>query len=616
MKKYMSLCLVLLLCVLPYMARAEETEKPEVKSVVIEYENYQEAFQLKSSLINKTNAPANTASGGAFLHWDTGYEQEDLTGDISFTIPESGLYRVRLVASRLSSCVPAILIDGTNAPASPEVTALDKAGEDGVYPYFARKFFGAYQQDYVMYIQAGQHVLTTNIPRRTFKENGSEMRDVAACLDCVTFTPTDSVPVSTETVLEYEHFNNFKIQAGKIYNQTSRPGNLSSGGAFLYWDTGSLEEDLRNEIPVYVEKTGFYELTVVGYGVSCPIRIYQDGTQVLNSSLGGTLVDELDENGVSKYFCISPYKAHAFTASVHLTAGYHLLETVLVRRTLQYDGWVETDVAACIDSLSLSYTETPVVSVAAQGTTVGEFENYTQFTVLDGFAKRKGDVGEYEKGTVMRFTEITAEDGMKIYIPVVAEEAGWYRLDSIIHSRLSEWTSLVDLSINGETVLQNTDKYMIEDLSKAEDGTIDYISTSYPMKKFQGFCYLPQGESTMVYYAKKRVGQTASDSVNGVYRVCTIADNFVFTRLNDTVTLNGNTAAVNAYFDEAQHGTMISAAYKNGFMVGLRFDRMNGEGKLETEISCTQRPDTVKIMVWDNFFDMEPSVRTKVIEIK
>ncbi len=623
MKKALALWMVfvLALSMVSFAVSAEE-EVEEQNKVVVEYENYNESFDTLGGLCTQENLPGNLASGGGYLHWDTDHREEDLQAEFSVVVPVSGLYAVSLIASKINICLPKIYVDGLIVLDSSVIdgTKLDAVGENNIYPYFSRLFFSAFEsRGKTIYLTAGEHSVTTVVPRRNLKVGETIVNDVAVCLDSLTFTPADAVPVSSgETLIEYEDFAGMFNTQGNIRNLITEPGNLASGGGYVYWDTGYLQEDVRIDLPIMVEKGGIYNLSVIASRIGCCPQIFLDGTMVFDGTkIVGTALDERDEDNFFPYFARKIFGAYDHNVTFYLSQGSHVLSTGITRRTFQESGKEMRDVASCVDRIQLERVRVPAIQVSAKGESRAEFEDYQAYTVLDNLNLKKGAVKEYEKGTTLNLTEIVSEDGFLLEIPLMVEKTGWYHMDAVLSKIVSGWTSVVTISVNGKPILQNQDPYTAEDLSLAEDGeTIDYVNDSYKMHRFHGECLLEEGEQTLTYYAAKRTLQTESDMKLGVYRVCTIADSIRFTPAEDTVAKGQDTVSVKVYFNEPLTGKLIMALYDGYDMVGLSFQDISEDYILEAEAAYTKSPGIIKLLVWDNFSGMNPTIKQKIIELK
>ena len=623
MKKTLALWMVfvLALSMTCFVASAEDGTE-ERNKIVVEYENYNESFNTIGTVCTQENEPGNLASGGGYLYWDTNHLEEDLQAEFSVSVPESGLYAVSLIASKISGCFPKISIDGLDVldSGANKGTVLDQIGKDGKYPYYNRPFFAAIESPgKTIYLTAGEHSVSTYVPRRNLKEGEKIINDVAVCLDSLTFAPADTVSVSPgETWIEYEDFAGMFNTIGSVRNLTNTPGNLASGGGYVYWDTGYLQEDIRIDIPVTVERGGIYDLSVIASRVGSYPQIFVDGNIMFDGTKkGGTAVDEKGEDEVYPYFAKKIFGALDHTATFYLSQGTHVLSTGLTRRTFQESGAEMRDVASCIDRIKLVRIKAPAVQVSAEGESKAEFEDYQAYTIHDNRNIKKGSVKEYEKGTTLNLTEIVSAEGFSLEIPLIVEKTGWYYMDAVLSKIVSNWTSVVTISVNGKPILQNKDPYTVEDLSLAEDGeTIDYVSDSYKMHRFRGECFLEAGEQTLTYYAAKRIGQTESDMKLGVHRVCAIADSIRFTPIKDTVTQTADTVSVKVYFNEPLTGKLIMALYDGYDMVGLSFQDVSEDYIIEAEAAYTKSPGIIKLLVWDNFSEMNPTIKQKILELQ
>ena len=598
-----------------FVGAAEENAIIGKEGGVIEYEVYNHLFNMPGTICDQTNANGNLASGGAYIYWDTNSRTEDIFSDIPVTVTDSGLYEITVTASRIS-CYPQIFMDGKSVLEGKNAshTLLDETAEDGTPLYFKKKPFHAYAHTTMMYLTAGDHTIRTNINRRELKENGVMVTDVASCIDNITFSYRDALDIQTKSVsLEYEKFYGIFSEKPDVYHLANMPKNLASGGGYIHWDTNSSAEDISGDIPIRLEKGAYYDASLICSHV-CAVDILLDGASVLGTKAAAfEALDEVGEDGVYPYFVNKYHSARRYTRRVYIPRGRHILSTVARRRTI---GSTQ-DVAVCLDNITFERVDAPAVSVGKSGAVQKEFEDYIDYVIKDDITPYKGTVGEYEKGTVLKLTEFPAEDGITLDVPIVVAENGWYELQSILSRQITGWTSVVTLSIDGKMVLQNNDEHSIEDLSyTGNKDNIDFISSSYPMHRFRGICYLEKGEHMMQYYAKRRTDQTVYDASHGIYRVCTVADQFTFLPLEDVAEIVENKVSVEAYYSEELSGVAMVALYADGNLVGLEFQNASGSWILQADVKFTEHPDTVKILVWNNFLDMDPVTKVKEIRIK
>jgi len=617
MKKVISymMAVMLLLGMMSVSYAAEEKAVIAKGETKLEYETYNHLFNTPGRVCDQTNTAGNLASGGAYVYWDTADRTEDIFSDIPVTVKEAGFYEITVIASRIN-CFPHIsvdgniVLDGKNA----SCTKLDEAGEDGKPLYFKKFPFYAYSHKTVMYLTEGDHTVHTNINRRTLPEDGAVIHDVASCIDNIIFRYLDAIDFNEKSIhIEYENVFGMFDRAPGVYTLSNKPGNLASGGGYIHWDTEATDKDITGNMPIYLKKGGFFEVSMK-CSYTGPVELHLDENVIFRTkNAESQALDEAGEDGVFPYFGNIFHHAREYTNVVYIPQGTHILSTVAARRTI---GNVQ-DVAVCLDCVTFERVEIPSVTIGKNKTVLKEFEDYIGCVVKDHKTSYRGIIKEYEKGTVLSMTEFPAEDGITLDIPLVVEETGWYELKSVLSRQVSNWTSQVTISIDGKTVLQNADEYSEEDLSYTGERTnIDFISSSYPMHRFRGICHLTAGEHTLHYYAKRRKDQTATDANLGVFRVCTVADNFAFSPLEDAANVMENKVSVTAYFDEGVTGVAMVALYADGDLVGIDFLNASDTWILNKDVSFAMHPDTVKILVWDNFLDMDPVTNVKEIMIK
>ncbi len=480
---------------------------------------------------------------------------------------------------------------------------------DGNYP--AGKFNGK------VFLNAGQQDIVVRLQPRTADNR------VCAKVDYLKLTPAEVAPVAlskTEaTVIALDAYADAFDTKPAIMTSESAPGNLASGGTYLQWDTGARTHDLIGDILVSVPQTGIYNIAMVATNVggSAP-ALYVDGVKA--SLTVSNVFENKNEAGLYPYFANAHFGGRNVTGSLFLTEGEHWISVGGTRRTITENGKTFQDVAICMDDLTITPDLAPAFSVAAEGASTMQFEDYVNYTFLNRVSTIKGNIKEYAKGTVLELAERPAADGIYLDIPLTVAEDGWYNMEAILSESKGTWTSHDTIYIDGKEILKNTLDYSVEDISKDAEGNFDYVSKDYAMHRFSTNCYLEAGEHDLTFYAKKRSQHVAGDAAQeenaamGITNVCTMIDSLTLTRLKDNAAIDGNSVAVSVYYDEVYEGKIITALYAGKQMVGISTGDI-ANGWANTTASFTQIPDTVKVFVWNDLNIFAPLVEEKVFEL-
>ncbi|MBQ4087327.1 MAG: hypothetical protein IJC78_03660 [Clostridia bacterium] len=594
-------------------------------SVSIEMEKYLNHGRLPDNADTEADEsiyviPASTSNSGTLYALTEYNPGSSVQVAIPVNVKKAGAYDIEMISNHLSgewmsgievqTAGRADILQNTSAYRTEDLSA--PATEGGRPTYFDTNYpAGKYGSK--VFLNKGQQDIVVILKQRTADSR------ICAKIDNIKLTPHEMKPVAldkaAETKIEFENYNDAFNTKGAVKNLENTPANQASGGSYLFWDTGARTQDLYGDILVSVPKTGFYDVKLISTAVSGSApALYVDGVKATVKV--GEIFDTKGEDGVYSYFGVAHFGAREATASIYLTEGEHWLTTSITRREVTEGGATFQDVAGLLDYMTFTYHPAPAMNVAAEGTSTLQFEDYVNYTALDNASLVTGSIKEHAKGTILDMTERVAEDGVYLIVPVVIAEDGWYDVKAILSGSKGTWTSKVTISLDGEEVIVNNANYLLEDISKAEDGTIDYVSSDYAMGIYGGgACYLAAGEHEMTLYAKKRSEQTPEDKKLNVHRVCTMLDSFSLTRLEDSATIEGSNVNVAVYFDDVYEGKVITALYAGKQMVGLSVGDI-ADNKATTTASFTQTPDTVKVFVWKNVDNVEPLVEAKVITLK
>ena len=602
----------------------QETVSFGADGMTFEMENYINHGELADKADTEYNEsiymmPASTANDGSLYSLTELKCGANVNIKIPVNVESAGVYDIEMISNYKSgewmsgidvqTADRQMCLSNTGTYRTADLSAPATAGGKPTYfdsNYPAGKFNGK------VFLNKGQQDIVVTLKQRE--------ADSAICakIDYIELSPRAVTPVAldktAETKIEFEQYNDAFDTKGSVKTLENVPGNQASGGSYLYWDTGHRTHDVFGDILVTAPENGFYDIKFVSTSVSGSTpSLYVDGEKAMVSV--SSIFDTKDSaTGIYSYFGVAHFGARNVTGSIYLTKGNHWLTASISRR----DNTTEKiwDVAGLLDYMTITPDRAPAFNVAEEGTSTLQFEDYVNYTALDNKTRVTGSAKSYAKGTVLDLTEKIAADGIYLNIPVQVAESGLYDVKAILSASAGTWTSMVTVSLDGEAVIINNKDYLLEDISKAEDGTVDYVSGDYAMGIYGGGeRYLEAGEHTLSLYAKKRSEQTSADKNAGRYVATTIIDSFSLTRLEDSASIDGKNVNATVYFNEVYEGKIITALYAGKQMVGISVNDI-ADDTASTTTSFTETPDTVKVFVWKDLETVEPLVEEKIITLK
>lgn len=500
----------------------------------------------------------------------------------------------------------------TNAKDTYLAEDLSRKDADGNSTYFDETYGAAKFESRVL-LFAGEQELTLTIAQRAL--------DGKNCFvgDYIKFVPVESEAVAldktAETRIEIEDYNdNFNIK-GTVATSESHPGNQASEGSYLAWDTAAQDTDLFGEIFISVPRSGAYNVEMIAASADGSVPCLYVDNKMVTGSMEKLSTEVEAEDGSYPYFARADFAAYKVTARIYLSEGEHWITASITRgTTLQ-------GIAGCLDYIAFTADNAPTYHIAAEGTSVMQFEDYINYTALDELNFVTGSIATYEKGTVLNMTEMECKDGLYLSVPVMVEEGGMYDIEAILSLSNGEDTSIGTLYIDGSTIMCNNNGYSILDVSKSLDGTIDYVNEDYPMHRFGARIFLAKGEHTLTYYVKHRAkyptddAEQEADAAEGIYRVCNIADKIQFTHLESYAYDTGSVVVVQGFFTEYFEGKGIVALYAGEEMVGISISNIYAPfvGGI---VEYTKKPDTAKVFVWKDLESMVPLTEAQVLNVE
>ena len=591
------------------------------------------------TLDTKTIANSSFTSGGKYLYSGQGITynpysaisrgaaSSPIVHTQTVTIPEAGAYDVEALLSNPQGAAVTFLskviikLDGNQIISNHDTPAASMA-IDGTFPWVTNPM-----TKYVNRVEL--EAKTYEITYEIYEPTGNTTQPYLFSADYIQFTPADDTAyISGEatTTLEIEDYASYFV-----YDQKDDEGNSTnnkpddarvqysanaSDGAYFATDSyasADLGLTMLATIPVYVEKSGLYRFELIDSAAGSNGSLKLDGTTTLiaNISHGASLsssAPELDVlNPVTEkwsYFDAKYHSARKNTGTVYITAGAHTLDfTYLVRSA--------GNTTASIDYLRFVPQVAPKANISENGGVV-ELDEYVSYFTKDNNATTTAAVVEDAKsanGKHMRLTEIAMEKGAYLDIPVSVEKSGWYDVNAILSYKSGAYTSRITLSVDGgDAFLVNTSEN--PDRTDLSEG-LTYLDKSYPMYRFGSCIYLTAGDHTINFFAKSReayANDQQKEDDKGLYRVCFHADNITFTPVSGKAVANGNDVAVRATFSEPVSGKTIVAAYKGHEMVGVWSADSENATEISCTVSCTQKPETVKVMAWKDFETVAPIV--------
>ena len=548
------------------------------------------------------------------------YNNTPLTMTIPIHVEKAGFYDVEAIMNKGESWLSAATLYS-----SARGKLLTSSGSKYLKATSTYKFGGQNTGIYGKrtYLPAGEQTFTLNIATRPEAAPGG----IWFLADKITLTPvtftaeeTAVIPAAGGTV-EHESFKDYindEIPV-TIYDATSAAGNTASNSSFVKFDTGTRNYDFYIDMPVTIEKSGFYNLGVIASSAGSA-DLYIDGAAITYA--GQQSLGKYDNSThMGDYYCVKYFPGLQFNARVYLTAGIHIFTNRSARRSHQ-----SNDVANIFDCVKVTPDLGPVVTVTESGIASIQIEDYKNYIVKDNESHLNTgySVGTYPKGTVLTIAEIPTKDGLYISVPITVEKDGKYNIELYSSLGTGTFVSFSEVRVDGKAVVYNKGAYVIEDLSKDENGNIDYVNTNYKMHRFGAYTELTAGEHTITYYAQRRKNHNASDPkqveevANGYTRVTNVVDRIDITKCTNAVSYSPENASatVTVYPESAANGISIIALYSGKELVGYLPAAVTDATLIQGTVKCSSKPDTAKVFVWTDTNNAEPKMVPVVLNVQ
>ncbi len=616
MKKILSTLLAAILvlsaCVTTAFA-AETIQLSDKKSLTLEFENLAEYIPVSLS-VGKDSNPDNKASGGDFLFstWKSGPIQFSLP----IHVPAENLYTLELICSYGGWLSPIqVYLDSTENDAILSTTSSPSESLGETVGYFnnstdfpPRKFTASTT------LPAGDHDLIFYIDVRTAANGGG----CAFVLDCLTFIPAVipeaeevTVSASGKTVIEYEDYAEFVLSGDVPYSGATIADDevtqaYASGGKVLNMSERTTLTDAVIHIPIYVEADGVYDLNhfIINankgqYLSLCSLKL--DGEQISVNNGTGISEDLSYPNADGKPTYMSQYYPMArYATRITLTEGSHLLALEATPITTLTNGAYGVKFFA--DCITIEPYEEPKTEIS--GDTMIELEDYADKVYTTDEAPYNGGIGTNEKASGGKYFQITYGSIEEAHIPIDVEvtNAGWYDIESVMHAKENHlYVGKVQISIDGTEVLNNSNKYIAEDLS---DGNT-FLNSDFRMHRFTNRVYLTEGAQTLLVYC---------DNNTPDKKVKFIIDYIRFLPAETRVSFTSDKVKVNAAYETDVQGIAVAAFYKDNQLTHLATKDISEATQIfDIDTETAVQPDTVKVFLWDSLAGAKPVADVSVL---
>ena len=602
-----------------------------------------------------TIAGSKYASGGKFVissqnaSWiNTGYtcienknaetwlDTYEMTVDVN--IPADGTYNVETVMGRGDATWTnrvSLFIDDATEPLYTNANGNmdENVSVDGSYPY-AHTYMGRYIEP--LTLTAGPHTAKFVITRPT-----QEAQPHLFVLDYIQFTPEKAtISMTDAATFEMEdyaaQFVVFDEEGNtEAVNPTVFERGTTSGGGFIQKDyTPAMGAyPIKTEIPLVVKESGLYVFEGMESYVGCDGFVsLSDGTNTIEAipAFSGKCVSFSDPEDEANSYTYAYYNIKWFGARksknvAYVPAGEYTMTVQFNARPTQIPSGdkilTQSGMAFCIDYVKVAPCATPEILVAANGTTTIEMDELTDFFMKDGGTILEAKVEENanaNNGKLATTTETGMETGHSLRIPIRVEKAGWYDLGSVMTIKNGGWTSLIEISVNGDVVITGEKANSVEDLTMPDGETVTYLNSSYLMHRFSEKVYLEEGDNTITFLANPRTEKTdfekAADEKDGVvhpYMVGYYIDYISLAPVAENVTIDGATVSGTVVYDETVSGKLIVAAYSGKELIGTYMTDIS-DTAANINTTFEEAPDTVKVFVWENLNKFAPVVAPKI----
>lgn len=572
------------------------------------------------------------------------------TYDITFDVdlPENTMYDIETVMGKNGDGhvdFITVSVDGDVIYTNAIANASEDLSINGLYSW---SYLYACRYHAEKELSAGKHTVKFSVARPTVASQPHLFM-----MDYIQFKPVKpSLGQNFSTTLEMEDYiDNFVAYDGDV-TQAFTPSIIQSGNAgngkaittdrSFTFDGVTKSVPIRANIPITVREDGYYSFEVLESGAGCngyltisnnsntatAITSFAEGVKLSENGSGLDTADEIRENYWT-YFGVKWHSARLSNGLAYLSKGDYTLNVHYNGRQI---GNGASGMAFMIDYVKVTPVASPEATIAANGETFLEIDDYTKYFVKDKNVSLPAKVVNHAKahnGKLASITESPMATGHDFSITINAENAGWYDMGSVMSVNNGGWTSLVTLSVNDIPVIKGDRNKAVEDLSDPyvdENGKNQarYIDNSYLMHRFSEKVYLNEGENKLTIHAAPRTQKTDAEKASdeaaiaaggtaGNYMVGYFIDYISFKPVADDVAIDGAKVSGTVVYDKAVSGKLIVAAYDGKDLIGTYTTDISG---LFADINTTFKaaPDTVKVFVWKDLTNIEPITAPKIFQ--
>ena len=567
---------------------------------------------------------------------ETWLDTYEMTVDVN--IPADGTYNVETMMGRGDgrwTDKVSLFIDDAAEPLYINTNGNmdENLSIDGSYPY-SHIYMGRYSEP--LELTAGPHTAKFVMERPT-----EAAQPHLFALDFIQFTPAvATVDQKNAAVFEMEDYVDRLVAFDEAGNTEPVNPNVYergtvSGGKYIQKDyTPAMGAyPIKAEMPLTVKESGLYVFEGMDSYVGCDGFVsLSDGTNTIEAipAFSGKRVSFSDPEDEANsytyaYYSIKWFGARKSKSVAYVPAGEYTMTVQYNARPTEVTTATgiakQSGMAFCIDYVKVSPCAAPEISVAASGTTI-EMDEFTDFFMKDGTSLLAAKVEENanaNNGKLATITETGMETGHSLNIPIHVEKAGWYDLGSVMSVKNGGWTSLIEISVNGDVIIAGEKANSVEDLTKPDGGdTVTYLNSSYLMHRFSERVYLEEGDNTITFLANPRTNKTdaekANDEKDGVvhpYMVGYYIDYISLTPVAENVTIDGATVSGTVVYDEIVSGKLIVAAYNGKELIGTYMTDIS-DTAANINTTFAEAPTTVKVFVWEDLNKFAPVVAPKI----
>ena len=456
-----------------------------------------------------------------------------------------------------------------------------------------------FTKEYV-YIEAGTYILNMEAIERD-PENPANLCAYAA--DYLDFVKTElpEVSMAEGITLEMEDYaDDIRYTYGEgtnIVTITSAP--LASGGKVLDMAEKTNITALEFDIPIVVAESGWYNVNLIASTSdtqSTSVLSIKNGEEEWvsnwkNSGYAGqeTLYFGTEDDGHYKY-----YGVHNHQLARYIEAGEYNLTASAVAITNNPNA--TKFVADCLQVTPLK--------MEVSGATRIELEDMQNL-----FEPWKPSIGVADGDAAVSALWAYGGSDVKAELPLSFLESGYYDIRFFGTPYLKNGLSKINISIDGNPVLDN------DEVKGGEALQYDY-KEFLPAYKFEKeFIYIEKGVHNVTIEALMRDPDPEKNNECAfgmdAIEIAPVEDEAVVDTAEKRI-------EVTAYYGTPVSGEMIAVAYAGGKMVGIQsfneLDRTIFEAIIDYEGNVT--PDTVKVFVWEEYNNIHPIEKEKIITVK